>query len=102
MTALARTLNSFSSQSVKASQPVKKAFAQYDSKKDISQKNSSEANNSERRSYLDHLSLFDHAVRQRKFDQARTHLRDAQIPADQIDAILARIEMSPGRYGYSA
>lgn len=56
----------------------------------------------ERRDYLDHLFQFDHAVRNNDFSSARMHLLEARIPADQIDAIIARIEQSPSRYGYSA
>lgn len=57
--------------------------------------------NNERRNYLQHLTHFEHAIRTHNLDAAREHLLLANVPQDQIDTIIGRIEANPDRYGYA-
>lgn len=57
--------------------------------------------NNERRSYLQHLTHFEHAIRTHNLDAAREHLLLANVPQEQIETIIGRIEANPDRYGYA-
>lgn len=55
-----------------------------------------------RQSYLQHLADFDRAIRANDTETARNHLAQADVPSEQIDAIINRIQNDPSKYGYQA
>ncbi len=78
-----------------------KKTSSYDSYQSSDIVNAQRKSNSERRSYLQHLTHFEHAIRTHNLDAAREHLKLANVPQDQIDIIIGRIEANPDRYGYA-